>query len=66
MSGGDVRVLNIHEILNHGEEPIASNQDHSAMDCGATTSNPGDVIDSDRLGDETASPSLSSDGWCIT
>jgi len=59
VSGGDVGVLDIHEILHQDEQPIASNQDHTAVDCGATKSNPGDVIDSDGLGDENVSPSLS-------
>ena len=59
VSGGDVGVLDIHEILHQGEQPIASTPDHTAVDCGATKSNPDDVIDSDGCGDEKVSPSLS-------
>jgi len=59
VSGGDVGVLDIHEILHQGEQPIARTPDHTAVDCGATKSNPDDVIDSDGCGDEKVSPSLS-------
>jgi len=57
--GGDVGVFDIHEILHQGEQPIASAQDHTAVDCGATKSKPNDVIDSDGRGDEKVAPSLS-------
>ena len=51
--------MDIHEILHQGEQPIASKQNHTPVDCSATKNNPGDVIDSDGRGDEKESPSLS-------